>query len=213
MDFSPLPRGPHGLSRKAVRSSQRSRILQAMTEAVAADGYSGAKIRTVAKLAGVSLASFYDQFSDKEECFLAAYDEVAEQILAVLGETVERAADWTAALDDGLHAYFSWFERHPAAAATFLVEVRSAGPRALARRTQIIRRFARFIEGIASAAHRAEPQIPAPRRALVDALVAAVDAMANEAVRAGRCARLRTLHPAAMEVASVLLTAPAPAAS
>jgi AcrR family transcriptional regulator len=54
---------------------------------VAADhGYDGATVARVAARAGVSRATFYEHFNDREDCFLAAYRVIAFRLRASLEE-------------------------------------------------------------------------------------------------------------------------------
>ena len=75
--YEQLPHGPHRLDRREVLLHQRARIQGAMVEAVTRHGYSGANVKHVVALAGVSRRSFYEQFANKEECFLATFDMIA----------------------------------------------------------------------------------------------------------------------------------------
>ena len=65
-------------------ASPRGRILDAMTATVAERGYAATSIAEVIKRAHASRSTFYEQFADKEDCYLAAYqlasDHVATQI-------------------------------------------------------------------------------------------------------------------------------------
>ena len=90
--YKRLPHGPHRLPRAAVIRHQRARIHGAMVEAVAQSGYWGASVKQVIGLAGVSRRSFYEQFANKQECFLATFDLLAGRALR---QTVEayRAVD------------------------------------------------------------------------------------------------------------------------
>src|SRR5262249_49778086 len=78
-----LPRRPHDLSRKTVRTSQRIRLLEAVLEG-AGVGYAQMSVADVIADANVSRKTFYEHFRDKEDCFLAAYDFVADRTLAKL---------------------------------------------------------------------------------------------------------------------------------
>jgi AcrR family transcriptional regulator len=69
-----LPHGPHGLGRDAVARHQRARLFGAMIEAVHRQGYKGTTVAHVIALAGVSRRAFYEQFANKEDCFLGTYD-------------------------------------------------------------------------------------------------------------------------------------------
>jgi TetR/AcrR family transcriptional regulator len=75
--YKRLPHGPHRLDRSQVVRHQRARIYGAMVEAVASNGYQETSVKQVVALAGVSRRSFYEQFANKEECFLATFDLLA----------------------------------------------------------------------------------------------------------------------------------------
>ena len=75
--YQRLPHGPHRLGTEEVVRNQRTRMHGAMIEAVAANGYEGTSVKQVVSLAGVSRRSFYEQFANKQECFLATYDVIA----------------------------------------------------------------------------------------------------------------------------------------
>jgi TetR/AcrR family transcriptional regulator len=77
--YKRLPHGPHRLARNEVILHQRARIHGAMVEAVAAGGYDGTSVKQVIGLAGVSRRSFYEQFANKEESFLATFDVIAHK--------------------------------------------------------------------------------------------------------------------------------------
>jgi AcrR family transcriptional regulator len=75
--YQRLPHGPHRLKAEEVIRNQRTRMHGAMIEAVAANGYERTSVKQVVSLAGVSRRSFYEQFANKQECFLATYDVIA----------------------------------------------------------------------------------------------------------------------------------------
>ena len=76
-----LPRGTHGLDRSLVAASQRTRLLEAVGRAVADKGYAAATIDDIVRDAGVSKKTFYEHFSDKLDCFLAAYEAASDELL------------------------------------------------------------------------------------------------------------------------------------
>ena len=80
----PLPRGPHNLARDDVLASQRVRMLEAMAETVAAQGFTATTVGDVVSGAGVSRKTFYEHFRDKEECFLAAFDSGVDALLEAI---------------------------------------------------------------------------------------------------------------------------------
>src|SRR4051812_3362907 len=142
-----LPRGRHRLSRETVEGSQRERMLRAIVELVAAHGYARTTVGGIAAKAGVSRTTFYEQFEPKEDCFRAAYDAVAGQIVAAIGARASGIEDKREQLGAGIDAYLTWCADNPAAAATFIVEVHTAGPDALEQRYQVLKRFCEVIDG------------------------------------------------------------------
>ena len=73
----------HPEGRHVRAESQRGRILAAMRAAIAEGGYGAASISETIKTAGVSRKTFYAQFADKEDCFVALYDEGIGHLVGV----------------------------------------------------------------------------------------------------------------------------------
>lgn len=200
-----LPRGPHRLGRDEVASSQRTRLLQAMTSVVAAEGYRATTIREVARRAGVSLATFYEHHRDKDDCFLVAYEAVVAELFAVIGATIGQAVTPSDALRLGIEAYFDWFDQHRDAALTFLQEIHCAGRAALERRRVTLDRFEEFIGALAEDARRLDPSLPEVDRRVLRAIVRNLDALAAEQLRPGRELGFAEAAREAVHVAAILL--------
>jgi AcrR family transcriptional regulator len=154
-----LPRGRHGLSREAVASSQRERILRAMVDVVAERGYPETRVVDVIKRAGVSRKTFYEFFGDREECFLAAYDQALGELYRGTELAYESASGkpWAERIRAALETFLGRMAAEPERAKFCIVDVLSAGPRALARRDAAIRQFAGIID-----AGRAESELDLP---------------------------------------------------
>jgi AcrR family transcriptional regulator len=75
-----LPRGRHGLPRDYVRLNQRERLAAATIAIVAGRGYDEATIAGIVAAAHLSRRTFYDHFSGKPQCFLAAYGLITEHL-------------------------------------------------------------------------------------------------------------------------------------
>lgn len=142
----PLPRGRHGLSRDVVLLSQRSRLLDGMVHAVADRGYGAATVADALRHAGVSRATFYEHFADKEDCFCAAYAAGARVHHTKVMHAVAVEPDAHQRLRAGTAAYLDVLEEHPAYARAFLIEVAAAGPRAAELRAAALRRYVRMLK-------------------------------------------------------------------
>ena len=103
-----LPRGRHAAPRAVVRETQRARMLDAMVHAVADKGYARVTVADVIEGAGVSRKTFYEQFTNKEDCFLAAYDAGVDGLLAAIDEALDALApDWLAGSRRAVEVYLT----------------------------------------------------------------------------------------------------------
>jgi AcrR family transcriptional regulator len=160
-----LPRGRHGLPRRFIVHNQRERMLLAVAEAVAEQGFVTTTVADIIARARLSRRTFYEHFADKEECFLAAYDTVVEQLLAAVGQAYEQADGWPQKVHDGLETFLAYLAAEPAFARMCIVEVVAAGPEARGRRDAAMRVFVDFLE---------PGRIEAPKGVAVPALAAEI---------------------------------------
>jgi AcrR family transcriptional regulator len=137
-DAARLPRGRHGLPRGAVVENQRQRMLRAVPPAVRAKGYVGLTVEDISARAGVSRRTFYENFRDKEDCFLTAYRQFGQDLMATVVAATALGADWRERGRFALAALLRFFAERPDVAYMGLVEVMAAGPAALAERDRAV---------------------------------------------------------------------------
>jgi AcrR family transcriptional regulator len=201
-----LPRGRHAAPREVVAESQRSRMLAAMAGAVAEKGYARTAVADVIERAGVSRKTFYEQFANKEECFLAAYDEGVTILLDAIDAAVRDAApDWLAAAEAGAHCYLDNLAANPDFARTFLVEVLAAGPSALQRRAAVHERFAAQMAALNRAARRDIDELPEPPPHTYLACVGAINELVAAHLLAHGPERLGDLADAVIDIQIALM--------
>jgi AcrR family transcriptional regulator/DNA-binding MarR family transcriptional regulator len=121
-----------------VTELQRARLLDAAFAVVAEDGYRRMTARRVSGRAGVSNRTFYDLFTDREDCFLAAFDHAVEELAAVVLPASEGEKEWAARIRAGLGALLGFLDGEPALRRLVFVEALGAGPRVLVRRVQVL---------------------------------------------------------------------------
>jgi AcrR family transcriptional regulator len=175
--------------------SQRARLMEGIVRAVAEKGYAATRVKDVTRHARVSRTTFYEQFADREECFLAAYESGAHAHLEHVSAAIRRTQGWLEKLREGTRAYVEVLAAEPAYALTFLTEVQSAGPRARAARLEVINRYAELLREWHEAAREeldASPELPAE---VFTGAVAAVDEIVAGRIRAGRADELPELMP------------------
>lgn len=124
----PVPTQPASFYARHSGSTQRARLLDAVTRVVAEKGFSGATVSDIVTAAGVSRTTFYEHFDGKQHCMLAAFATATEIVLSASAEAVREVLHegWRAALGAGLGAYFDVIRAEPATA-RMIVEVRTLG--------------------------------------------------------------------------------------
>lgn len=134
----------------AAKVGQSERLIESMTQVAARHGYGGASVARVVEAAGVSRATFYKYFADKEACFLAAFRQAAERIELDLPRV---EAEYSPALRPGelLDDLLANIARGPAAARILLVEALAGGPQARSAHEGFMQMmeatFERWLEG------------------------------------------------------------------
>ena len=189
-----LPRGPHRLRREVVEASQRERMLDAVVQAVAAKGYSGATVADIVSRAGVSRKTFYEHFRDKEECFLAAYDEGVAILMDQIRAAGEGATNFYDRMRARVRAYLSLLVEEPAFARAYLIEVFAAGDAALERRREVHARLAKFGHDLNEEARSEFPELPEVPDEVFVAAFGAVNELLYTYVSEGRTSQLLELQ-------------------
>jgi AcrR family transcriptional regulator len=133
------------MSAKDRKSTQRERILDGMIDAANRDGYAGANVSQVISRAGVSRPTFYEYFSDKDACFLAANREIAERLLVHIREAVAEVPP-EQALQAAVRRLLVRVEAQPEQAMFLANATMAGGPRALDERDRTIREIERIVE-------------------------------------------------------------------
>jgi AcrR family transcriptional regulator len=137
-----LPSGTHGIPSDVVARNQRERLIAAVAEACAEQGYAETSVADLAHRAGVSTATFYKLFAGKRECALEAHRELLERLLEEVDGACGRAEDWTGKVRSGVRAVLVLFAADPPTARLLTVEVLALGPAGAARNDAAIEAFA-----------------------------------------------------------------------
>jgi AcrR family transcriptional regulator len=164
-----LPSGRHGLPRDFVVNNQRERIMNALIATIAAYGFAGSSVERIARRAGVSRRTFYEQFASLEDAYLQTYDSSAVRLLERVNAAWSQDADGSEQLRLWLRTLLECIAEEAQLARVCIVDVLSAGPPALEHRERHMHDFAVPLERAAIEHNGA----PAPALA-TDGLVAAI---------------------------------------
>jgi AcrR family transcriptional regulator len=155
--------GPGGLPRGQVTQIQRSRMLAAAVEAVEDVGYARMTVAQVISRARVSRKTFYDVFTDREDCFLAAFEQALEQARTIARDAYEQESGWREGLRAALARVLMFMDEEPGLAKLCIVEALGAGERVLDCRAAVLDELAEVIDRgrSASNAMREPPEVTA----------------------------------------------------
>lgn len=120
------------LPREFIAVHKRRRIMDALAELTAEQGYEATKISDIVRRAGVARKTLYDNFDGKEEVFLAAFDaardEVLRRVREAAAEAGEAGEDWRDQVEAGLAAFLAYVAEQPTLARMCMIESLSATP-------------------------------------------------------------------------------------
>jgi AcrR family transcriptional regulator len=190
-------RGRHAPPPEVRVPLQRERLLQAAAAEFAQVGYTGASSESISRRAGMSKATFYEHFANKEECMIALFDVAAAGVGRAMSEAVRGlpAGEPAQRVKTATRAFLTALADHPEYAQTLLVEIIGAGPNAARRRDEIVQRFAdRLDAGNAAAAERKLiARFASPYDAF--AIVGAITELVSRQVRLGEPSDVLELAP------------------
>jgi AcrR family transcriptional regulator len=142
-----FPAGVRKLPSDLIKAVQRERLVIAMLMAAAELGYRETNVQDVIDRAGVSRPTFYEHFSNKEDCFLATFDTSAARLQAKVDTAAQRGGEcWRDRLRFGLEALIEFATVEPQTARTLIVEARAASADAVMRRVQLLEHFATCLD-------------------------------------------------------------------
>ncbi len=191
------PRSGYSASRSFVVHNQRERILDAVTNLTARNGYGNLTVEDIAAEAAVSLQAFYEHFESKEDAFLVAYELGHAKGLSFVERAFAEAPDWRSGVRDGLCSLMGYLASEPSFAQLSLMGTIVATPRAYELANKGVAAYGQLLApGFDEVPKRARP----PQIA-IDAIAGALQEMFMHYAVQGRIADLPELTADATYVA------------
>jgi AcrR family transcriptional regulator len=209
------PRGRHAPPLEVRQDRQRARLFAAASAVFARNGFADATAEAIAREAGMSKATFYEHFGNKEECILALFDAAIDVVVAAIAQAaIDHGGDTPQGrIGASIRAFLGVVDAFPDQAQTLLVEIIGAGPRAAERRDAALTRVAEFIDE----ANRVDAEgglvdrLASPHDAF--AIVGAIVELASRQLRTKDPEDIRELEPVLERLVLGLVGAAPPRAS
>lgn len=173
--------GPGGLPPGRVLEIQRSRMLVAAIQKIDEAGYTGMSVAEVIGRAKVSRKTFYDVFADREDCFLAAFEQVVERVRTLVCDAAGQEQGWRERVRVGLARLLAFMDEERGLARLCVIEALSAGPRVLQSRARVLGELADVVDRgreVGGGGMREPPQVTA--EGIVGAVFAVVHSRLTE---------------------------------
>jgi AcrR family transcriptional regulator len=189
-----FPAGVRSLPADLVQAVQRERLLASMLHTAAEIGYRSLTVQDVLSRAGISRPTFYEQFEDKEDCFLAAFDASAARLRERVGAAArESGPHWRDRLRGGLEELLRYIGEEPEAARAVIVEARASSPAGLRRRDELLDEFAGCIDSLV------RDELAEPPSAIAAAgVVGGIESVLYSRLQRGEADDLASLTPSLM---------------
>jgi AcrR family transcriptional regulator len=191
-----FPSGVRKLPSDLVSAVQRERLIAAMLRAASELGYRDANVQNVIERAGVSRPTFYEHFSNKEDCFLTAFDVTATRLRDRMATAAGKGGDnLRDRLRFGLETLLHFASTEPDAARTLVVEARAASPDAVQRRDELLDHFSACID---TQVRELCPDAPSYSAITAAGIVGGVEALLYSRLCKGELDDLDSLLPSMM---------------
>lgn len=177
------------LPREFIAVHKQRRMIAAIAELSAEQGYGATKIADIVSRAGVARKTLYDNFDGKEDLFLSAFDlYFVEAKVAVQVACEETGGGWQQRIEAGLAALLRFVAEQPAAARMCLVEALSATPRSSVSYDVALGVFVELLR------ESAPPNDILPKT-IEESLVGGVAWILHQRIRAGETQQIAELLP------------------
>ena len=178
-----------------------------MPAAVCAKGYLALTVEDICAEAGVSRRTFYENFRDKEDCFITSYRHYCDELITAVAAAASVGDDWEERTSFALGALLASLAKLPEVARMTVIEAMAAGPAAMAERDQVVARLSSLIgDDVFTLVSDPAPPL------LLPMIAGAAFELIYGRVLEGRAAELERLQPALMYLVLVALHGPTGAA-
>jgi AcrR family transcriptional regulator len=129
-----------------VAEMQRRRLLLAFGEVASTSGLEAATVGRVCEQAAVSRRTFYELFSGREDCLLAAIEQATERFARRVRPVFDAKGSWRERMRGGLSLLLEQLDAEPDVARLCIVEAPRAGHELLERRRQALEALAAAVD-------------------------------------------------------------------
>lgn len=140
----------------------RARLLNALTEVIAARGYRDATVADVVAMARMSRRAFYAHFANKQDAYLALLAATNAGLIERIGKSVDRAAPWQAQIRQAIEAWLQGAAAQPELTLSWCRDAPGLGIPARELQLQGLDEFTKLVNELADSPKLREAGIAPP---------------------------------------------------
>ena len=134
-----------------------------MAASIEEKGFRNTAVADVVRIARTSRRTFYEHFSDREDCFLALFEATTAEMMGGIASAVQPEAPWEEQVEVAVRLYFDGVAARPPLFRSFTRELPALGQAGADRQRAVTERFADTLVVLAeSGSHKQGPNAPRP---------------------------------------------------
>jgi AcrR family transcriptional regulator len=142
----------------------RRRLLDALAESIAENGYRDTTVADIVRRARTSRRTFYEHFADKEASFIALLTDANKRLIRAVTAAVDPKASWDVQIRQAITAYVTVVESEPALVLSWIRDLPSLGARARTLQREMLEGFVATVQALSGTGElKAAGIAPVPR--------------------------------------------------
>ena len=155
--------GPaRGTARARARGGDfRQRLLDGLAEEIAQGSYRTSTVAGIVRRAQTSRRTFYQYFTDRDQCFLVLMTEATAEMIRQVSSAVDRRAPWPDQVRAAVEAWFRYAEAEPAIIHSWIRDVPALGEKSRQLQRMQLEGFIGLAQGLGreAARHGGRPRV------------------------------------------------------
>lgn len=146
----------------------RQRLLDALEESIAEDGYPKTTVADIVRRARTSRRTFYEHFDSREACFVALLTEANAEQVRQISAAVDPSAPWRSQVRQAIEAWISSGESRAPLMLSWIRDVPSLGTAARRLQRDAMENFIKMVQALgATDEFRAAGIAPVSRQRII----------------------------------------------
>jgi AcrR family transcriptional regulator len=189
------------MSKYKENTDHRSRLLAGLATVLESKTLAELYADDIVRTAGVSKRTFYQHFKNKQECFLALYEENSAYIMTTLLQaTQDESLSMVERVERGAEVYLAAMQAQAPLMKRLYIDILTLGSEGLAARRRVIGMFALLITDMYSKEQQRLPSLPDIPEVMLTGIIAGLNELILYRIEDGKADELTELASTTREM-------------